>query len=277
MPQHQKIDATTVVYGIIGHPVAHSLSPAMHNAAFEAMQINAVYLAFDVTDIDSAVGGIRSLGIKGLSVTIPHKVTVMGLIDEVDPVATQIGAVNTIVNRQGHLYGANTDWIGAVKALEEQTKLAGKKVLVIGAGGSSRAVCTGLVHQGSQVHIANRTEEKAERIAQALGCSWSGLDNLQDIQAQILINTTSVGMEPDIDKLPVPEDILERYDIVMDIVYAPIDTMLLQKARAAGCKTINGLRMLLLQAVAQFEMWTGSQAPMEVMEHVLSQKMAHTP
>ncbi len=271
-----RIDATTKLYGIIGHPVAHSLSPAMHNAAFETLRINAVYLAFDVTDIDSAVKGIRALGIKGLSVTIPHKVTVMELLDEIDPIAMQIGAVNTIVNRQGRLYGANTDWTGAVKALEEQTKLAKKKVLVVGAGGSSRAVCAGLVHQGAQVHIANRTEKKAEKIAQTLRCTWGGLDNLRDIQAQILINTTSVGMEPDIGKLPVPEDILERYDIVMDIVYAPIDTMLLQKARAAGCKTINGLRMLLLQAVAQFEMWTDTKAPINVMEHVLLKKMART-
>jgi shikimate dehydrogenase len=159
------------VYGIIGDPVSHSLSPIMHNLAFRELGLKAVYGAFMVksAELEKAIEGIRALNIKGLSVTIPHKVTVMELLDEIDPVAMQIRAVNTIVNKQGRLYGTNTDWIGATKALEEQTRLVGKKILVVGAGGSSRAVCAGLVHQGAYVHIANRTETKAKDIAQTQG------------------------------------------------------------------------------------------------------------
>ncbi len=264
-----KPDASTLLYGILGHPVAHSLSPAMHNAAFEFTGLNAVYLAFDVTDLENALAGVRALDIRGLSVTIPHKVAVMELMDDVDDVARRIGAVNTIVNRNGRLFGANTDWIGAVKALEEKTSLKGKRVLVLGAGGSARAVCAGLIERHALVHVANRTVEKALRLAEATGCSAGGLDAIQDIQADILINTTSVGMEPDSDRMPVPADMLGRFTLVMDIVYAPVETMLLKKAAEAGCETVNGLRMLLLQAVAQFEMWTGQDAPAAVMEQVL--------
>ncbi len=264
-----KPDASTSLYGILGHPVAHSLSPAMHNAAFEALGLNAVYLAFDVTDLPGAINGVRALNIRGLSVTIPHKVAVMDLLDDIDAVAHRIGAVNTIVNRDGTLVGANTDWLGAVKALEEKTALGNKRVLVIGAGGSARAVCAGLVERGASVHIANRTKEKARGLADALGCTWSGLENIRDIEADILVNTTSVGMEPQVDSMPVPAEILKRVTLVMDIVYAPLETLLLKKAAESGCETVNGLRMLLLQAVAQFEMWTCMDAPLDVMEQVL--------
>lgn len=262
-------DAATALYGILGHPVGHSLSPAMHNAAFEAAGINGVYLAFDVTDLRAAVQGIRGLGIRGLSVTIPHKVAVMKLLDEIDPVAKRIGAVNTIVNRDGRLLGANTDWLGAVKALEEKTDLEAGSVLVIGAGGSARAVCAGLVERGARVHIANRTVEKARELARVHGCTWSGLDHIESVRADILINTTSVGMEPDTVGMPVPSRLLPGFSIVMDIVYAPLETKMLQEAAKAGCGTISGLRMLLLQAVTQFEIWTGMDAPQEVMEGVL--------
>ena len=269
-----KPDASTTLYGIIGHPVSHSLSPAMHNAAFDAVGINAVYLAFDVTDLPSAVRGIRALGIKGLSVTIPHKVEIMEFLDEVDDVARRIGAVNTLVNRNGSLWGGNTDWIGAVKALEEQTQLEGKRAVVLGAGGSARAVCAGLKKRGAYVHIVNRTVENAKKLAERFACSWSGLDEIQDIEGEILVNTTSVGMEPDSHKTPVPAEILERFSIVMDIVYAPLKTRLLDEAEKAGCVTINGLRMLLLQAVSQFEFWTGRKAPINVMEKILYNRFA---
>ncbi len=269
-----KPDASTTLYGIIGHPVSHSLSPAMHNAAFNALGINGVYLAFDVTDLPSAVKGIKALGIKGLSVTIPHKVEIMGFLDEVDEVARRIGAVNTIVNRDGRLWGGNTDWIGAVKALEEQTQIEGKRAVVLGAGGSARAVCAGLKERGALVHIVNRTVENARKLAERFDCSWSGFDEIQDMEGEILVNTTSVGMEPDSHKTPVPSAITERFSIVMDIVYAPLKTRLLDEAEKAGCVTINGLRMLLLQAVAQFELWTGEKAPVDVMEKILYSRFA---
>lgn len=264
-------DAATALYGILGHPVGHSLSPAMHNAAFEALNINGVYLAFDVTDLKAAVQGIRALGIKGLSVTIPHKVAVMDLLDSIDPVAERIGAVNTIINRNGRLGGTNTDWLGAVKALEEKADIKGNSVLVIGAGGSARAICAGLVERGARVHIANRTEEKARELARQSGCTWSSLDNAGMVNADILVNTTPVGMRPDIDSMPVSPELLSDFSLVMDIVYAPIETKLLREAAKAGCRTINGLRMLLLQAVAQFELWTGRDAPLKIMEEALYQ------
>ncbi len=262
-------NTSTSLYGIFGHPVSHSLSPAMHNAAFEALGLDAVYLAFDVTDLASAVKGVRALGIKGLSVTIPHKVAIMELLDEIDEVAARIGAVNTVINRNGRLFGANTDWIGAVKALEEKTSLREKRAVVLGAGGSAKAVCAGLVKRGARCHVANRTVSKAKEIADTLGCSHGGLDDTDALYGDILVNTTSVGMEPDTQAIPVPPEAVSRFGVVMDIVYAPLKTRLLQEAERAGKVTVNGLRMLLLQAVSQFEMWTGRDAPLSVMEDVL--------
>ncbi len=262
-------DAHTELYGIFGHPVRHSLSPAMHNAAFRHYGMNAVYLAFDVTDLEKAVGGVRALGIKGLSVTIPHKEAIIPLLDAIDPVAERIGAVNTVVNRDGTLLGYNTDWVGAVKALEEATPLMGKRVVVLGAGGSARAVCMGLKEAGAGIHIANRTVEKARDLAALCSASWSGLDELDGIQAYILVNTTSVGMRPHEEGIPIDPQLLNRYSVVMDLVYSPLETRLLREARDRGAIVINGLRMLLLQALAQFELWTGRLAPVDVMEKAL--------
>ena len=263
-------DSSTGLYGIIGHPVAHSLSPVMHNSAFKATGLNNVYLAFDVTDLEDAVKGIRALGIKGVSVTVPHKESVMKFLDEIDPVAKKIGAVNTIINRNGRLLGTNTDWIGAVKALEEGAgRLDTKKVLVLGAGGSARAVVAGLTERGARVLIANRTLEKAKDLAEQFDARWYSFDELPDVEANIVVNTTSVGMEPNQDTSLIPAELLPKYPIVMDIVYSPLKTKLLKEAEATGCKTITGLRMLLFQAVAQFELWTGMQVPAEVMERAL--------
>jgi shikimate dehydrogenase len=270
MPVHKTWpDAKTGLFGIIGHPVGHSLSPAMHNAAFMAMGLNAAYLAFDVTDLDAALAGIRGLGIKGVSVTIPHKEAVLRFLDEIDPVAHKIGAVNTIVNRSGHLSGMNTDCTGALSAIEEVIPVRGRKVLVLGAGGAARAVCAGLADRGAAVHVANRTPERAMALAKAFGLTWSGFERLGDIEADILINTTSIGMRPGYNETPMAKGLLMSFEVVMDIVYSPLKTRLLKEAEDAGCKTINGLRMLLYQAEAQFEIWTGQKAPREAMEGAL--------
>ncbi len=268
-------DTSTELYGIIGHPVAHSLSPAMHNRAFRFSNINAVYLAFDVVDLASAMGGVRSLGIKGLSVTIPHKESIMPFLDEIDSMASRIGAVNTVVNKGNKLVGFNTDWLGAVRALEEVTDLRGKNILVLGAGGSARAVCVGLRDRGASVHVANRTVEKARVLAQLCDGAYSGLDELDDVSnwAEILVNTTSVGMLPDGDRSLVPEALLSRFKVVMDLVYSPIETKLLVDAKNHGCKVISGLKMLLYQAISQFELWTGQSAPVQEMEKVLLDAM----
>lgn len=263
-------DAKTGLFGIIGHPVAHSMSPAMHNAAFRALGLNAVYLAFDVTDLDAALSGVRGLGIKGVSITIPHKEAVLRFLDEIDPVAQRIGAVNTIVNRSGRLSGINTDCTGALSAIEEVTSLRGRKVLVLGAGGAARAVCAGLADRGAAVHVANRTPERARALAEAFNLTWSGLERLGDIEADILINTTSIGMGPDYNETPMEKGFLGSFEVVMDIVYSPLKTRLLKEAGDAGCKTINGLNMLLYQAEAQFEFWTGQKAPRDAMKGALN-------
>ncbi len=265
-------DSKTTLYGIIGHPVGHSLSPDIHNSAFRAQGLNSVYLAFDVTELGQAMAGVRGLNIKGLSVTIPHKEEIMAFLDEIDPKARRIGAVNTVINRDGRLFGTNTDCIGAVRALEDVTDVSGKRVLVLGAGGSSRAVCVGLHERGARVHIANRTPEKAEELASICDGTWSGLDSLEKIDASILVNTTSVGMAPDADKTLVSKELLNRFEAVMDIVYAPVMTRLLKEAEEAGCKIITGLRMLLYQAIAQYELWSGKEAPVSVMEQVIRKR-----
>lgn len=263
-------DVKTGLYGIIGHPVGHSLSPVMQNAAFGALGLNAVYLAFDVTELSCAMSGVRALGIKGLSVTIPHKEAVLAFLDEIDPVAQRIGAVNTVVNRHGRLLGANTDWMGALSAIEDVAPIRGRRILVLGAGGAARAVCAGLAEKGAVVHVANRTAERAKALAEAFDLSWSGLDRIGGLGAEVVINTTSAGMRPNEGGTPIDAVLLKGVQVAMDIVYAPVETRFLKEAREAGCKTINGLKMLIYQAAGQFEFWTGLKAPIKVMEEALT-------
>ncbi len=260
LSEAEMIDARTGLYCIFGHPVAHSLSPQMHNAAFKFLDKNAVYLAFDITSIQDALLAIKTLNIQGASVTVPHKKAVMPFLDFIDPVAASIGAVNTIVNRDGRLEGYNTDWIGAVTALEAFTKLEGKNCVVLGAGGSARAVAVGLRQKGANIHIANRTAQKAQELADLVDGTHSGLDDL-GFQADVLINTTTVGMKPNDHLSPVGTEALQGVDVVMDIVYAPLITRLLDDAKRQGCRIVNGLAMLVHQAVAQQEIWAQQKLP----------------
>ncbi len=259
------ITGQTKVFGIIGYPVAHSLSPAMHNAAFSAIGYPGVYVPFPVSKdlLPQAVVGLKALGVGGVSVTVPHKVAVMDFLDTIDPLATRIGAVNTIVIRDGRLEGTNTDWLGAVRALEEATDLKGKRAVVLGAGGAARAVVFGLLEAGSRVVVLNRTVAKAEALAKELGTEAGSLEDINRISADILIQTTTVGMDED--RSPVPAAILSRFQVVMDIVYSPLKTRLLREAEAAGCRIVDGLAMLVYQGAAQFELWTGQRAPIEIM------------
>jgi shikimate dehydrogenase len=268
------IDGKTQVYGIIGNPVSHSLSPVMHNAALNKSSINGVYLPFPAPDLAAAVTGIRGLGVQGVSVTIPHKEGVMELLDEIDPVAHRIGAVNTIVNSNGKLKGLNTDWVGATRALEEKIVLEGKTVVVLGAGGSARAIGFGLLYLGAHVVLCSRTESRGRALAAELDCPWISLSETEKIAGDILINATSVGMVPNVEKSPVPQSVLPGFKVVMDIVYAPQKTRLLGEAQESGCEIINGLEMLLYQGVAQFEIWTGKKAPVSVMREALSLALA---
>jgi shikimate dehydrogenase len=259
------IDADTSLFGLIGNPVAHSLSPMMHNQAFAATGYNGVYLAFRVTDPATAIKGIAALNFKGLSVTLPHKVAVMEYLDEVDETAAQIGAVNTIVNNQGRLIGYNTDCPGALEALRTRTSIKNKAVALIGAGGAARAIGFGLVAAGGRVTILNRTRVSGERLATDLQAQFLPLDEWAPNRYEILINTTPLGMHPETDATPIPKEDLSKEMVVMDIVYNPLETRFLKESTASGCRTIKGVDMFVFQGAQQFELWTGQKAPVDVM------------
>ena len=267
------IDGKTKTYGIIGNPVGHSLSPAMQNSAFQEIGENGVYLTFTVTDVKAAIAGLKGLSFSGVSVTIPHKETVMKYLDSIDPVAAKIGAVNTISTVNGanglELHGLNTDWLGANRALEEKIDLAGRDVVILGAGGAGRAIGFGLVEKGARITLCNRTEARGRELAKELHCNWVPLDEVDSLSGDILVNATSVGMQPNVDHSLVKKEALSNYRVVMDIVYAPLQTRLLKDAAETGCATVHGLEMLLYQGVEQFEIWTGRKAPVEVMREAL--------
>ncbi len=267
------INGHTQLFGIIGNPVEHSLSPAMHNAAFAELGMNGVYLPMRPTDLAEGFRGLRSLGFIGVSVTVPFKVAIMEFLDKVDPVARTIGAVTTLLFERDadncRCTGYNTDWLGSNQALGEELQLAGSTVLVLGAGGAARAVGFGLIEAGAKVLIANRTEAKGRALADQLGCPFVPADQLAELRADALINTTSVGMAPHADALPIRAELLPRFAVVMDIVYAPLTTRLLREAAACGCRTVDGLQMLQYQGAAQFSLWTGREAPHRVMRQAL--------
>jgi len=263
------IDADTSLFGLIGNPVAHSLSPVMHNQAFAATGYNGVYLAFGVTDPGTAIKGIAALNFKGVSVTLPHKVAVMEYLDAVDETAARIGAVNTIVNNQGRLIGYNTDGAGALQALRTRTSIKDKSVALIGAGGAARAIGFGLVAAGGRVTILNRTRVSGERLAADLQAQFLPLDEWAPNHYEILINTTPVGMHPETDATPIPQEDLSKDMVVMDIVYNPLETQFLKEAAASGCRIINGVDMFVFQGAQQFELWTGKKAPVGVMRNAV--------
>jgi len=267
------INGKTALYGIIGNPVSHSLSPLMHNAAFAALGENSVYLPFPVLELKAGIEAIKALGVKGVSVTIPYKEAVIPLLDEIEEVARQIRAVNTLiikdVDGKKLICGSNTDWLGATRALADKVSLAGTQVVLLGAGGSARAIGFGLRQMDARVVLCSRTETRGRALADDLGCPWHSLQDVATLKGDVLINATSVGMQPTPDVIPVPPEILAGFQVVMDIVYAPLETMLLREAKAVGCQVINGLEMLLYQGVAQFELWTGKSAPVALMREKL--------
>ena len=269
---------------IVGHPVAHSMSPAMHNAAFEALGLDAEYRLAPVKpgQLKEFIDRLREDEVMGASVTIPHKVEVMMHLDHVDETARAIGAVNTIVHREGRLCGHNTDGTGGVEALtEEYGSLEGRNVTILGAGGASRAITYQVSRVDCRVTVLNRSVERARNLVDylrphALAELWyGGLAQLPAVieDTDVLINTTSVGMSPNVSESPVPEELLHSGLFVYDVVYNPIKTKLLIDAEAKGAGTLSGVKMLVYQGAEAFRMWTGVEPPVELMQRVVEEKL----
>lgn len=263
----RRLHAPVPVYGVVGSPIAQSLSPPMHEAAFRRLGIEAAYLRFAVPPPELAdfLMAARLSGTGGLNVTIPHKRAVLPLLDSLDDDARRIGAVNTIIPMNGGFGGANTDWMGAVHSLEEALPLPGRRATVLGAGGSARAVLFGLARKGAEAVLISRDDRKAAALADEMGVGHAPLAALERIEGDILINTTPVGMTPDHDGCPAPDAAIAGHEVIFDLVFEPQRTVLLGKAAGMGKRTVPGLRMLVLQAAAAFERWTGRPAPVQAM------------
>ena len=253
---------------IAGRPGRYGV--AMHNAAFRAHGLAYVYVAFGTLDTAGALTAMRALGIRGLGVTTPHKVTVMALLDAVDETARLIGAVNTVINDDGRLRGHNVDWIGAVRAFERVRPLAGLRAAVVGAGGGARAIVYGLKHRGARVSVFNRTAAHGLELCARLGASFAGPPAAMAAAApfDLIAHATTVGFH-DEDAMLVPQTALYPGAVVFDAVPVPLETRLLRAARARGCATIAGVRMQLEQAACQFELYTGMAPDLRVMEDAL--------
>lgn len=278
------ITGKTNVVGIIGDPVEHSMSPIMHNAAFRYLSLDYIYVPFKVSsdELKSAIDGAKSLNIKGLNVTIPHKTDVIQYLDSFDKSAELIGAVNTIKFDDDHAKGYNTDGFGAVKAIEEFSTVKDKKIIILGAGGASRAVSFQILIDGAkELVIANRTPENAlelkndltEKLNAYVKCVdlGEGLKN-ELLDADILINTTPIGMYPHVDQEPlVKAEMMHEKLIVNDLVYNPLKTGLLKEAEKAGAKSISGIKMLIYQGMESFRIWTDVNPPLEVFQEALDE------
>ncbi|GGD71849.1 shikimate dehydrogenase [Paenibacillus nasutitermitis] len=274
-----RVDSHTVLYCVIGDPIQHSKSPVMMNRAFRETGLNGIYTAFHITgeQLPDFITGVRAMGIRGINVTIPHKLAVMPLLDEIDESAQAIGAVNTIVNNNGRLVGYNTDGIGYVRSLKEEAEpdLSGKRILVVGAGGATRGILYALAREGvSSITIANRTVARAEEMAAAFEGQAEGLrlhaighEGLKKAcgDADIVINTTSLGMHPKVDETPADAGWLVPGTIASDLIYNPMTTRFLAEAKQQGCKIHSGLGMFIYQGAYAFEFWTGQEAPVEAM------------
>ena len=277
-----QIHGDTRVVGVFGYPVAHSLSPAMHNAAFAALRLSYIYIPFPVSPdaLGSAIRSLPALGIVGVNLTIPHKEHVLPFLDAITEEAREVGAVNTVHCVEGRLIGDNTDGRGFYEPLRELgLSLRGKSVVVLGAGGAARSVVFRLLREGAYVILTNRTPERAARLAQDAANAGYGAQvrvvhgeaegELRNAiaGAELLVHTTRVGMHPEKDALPpVPLEAFHPNLLVYDLVYNPVDTRLIQEAQSRGCRTLTGVKMLVYQGAAAFERWTGVWPPTAVME-----------
>jgi len=265
------IDAKTRVYGVIGYPVKHSLSPVFQNALIRYAGINAVYLAFEINpeELKKAFEGFKALKVKGINVTVPFKEEVIPLLDYVDDTAKEIGAVNTVKFENGKALGYNTDWIGFLKSLKSVVpEVKGKRILILGAGGASKAVIYALVKEGAKVFIWNRTKEKALKLSRRFPLEV--VNSPEDVinEVEVIVNTTSVGLK-DTDPEIFNYDLIKKEHTVVDIIYK--ETKLLKKAKEKGAKTLDGLPMLLWQGIEAFKIWNGCEVPYSVAERAIKE------
>ncbi len=260
------------IAAVIGNPIQHSMSPLIHNTGIKKLKLDFTYLAFKVENVKNAIKEMREQNYIGYSVTIPHKLEVMNYIDEIDSKAKKIGAVNTILNRNGKLIGFNTDCEGAINALKEITPLNAKKVYLLGAGGAARAIVYGLVEEKAIVTIFNRTFRHATKLASEFNCTAKQLSEI-DSNCDIIINTIPIGMWPNVNEIPINEEVLKKEIIVFDTIYNPLETKLIKLAKKNGSKTILGVEMFLNQAYAQFELFFNTNPPKELMRKVLLKEL----
>lgn len=258
---------------VIGDPVEHSLSPQIHNAGYKKLGLDFVCVASRVKEenLEDFIKGVRAMDIHGVSVTLPHKINIMQYLDDFDEAAQKIGAVNTIVNDNGVLKGYNTDYLGVLHPLEKITSLDGKTVALIGAGGAARAVAYAVTRKGATVTIYNRTLENAEKLAHDFDGQAFSRDAIEEARsADIIINTTSLGLHPHEDETPLSKEFIRDTHIIFDLVYTEHGaTKLIEEAKEKGAKTISGIEMLLYQGSEQFKLYTGYDAPIETMKNTL--------
>lgn len=269
-----RLDAHTQVFGIVGNPVAHSLSPAIHNAGYTAEGINAVYLPLRVDSLPDFLRAVPALGINGFSVTIPYKQAIFPFLNAADPLATRIGAVNTVISYRDELFGYNTDYVGVARAIERHLRLAGCRALLFGAGGAARAAAFALSDAGANLTICARKPSRARELAEVTGAQAIPRAALRRTEFDLIINATPVGTEGR-GGSPLRANEL-NCRVVMDMVYRPIETPLLKLARSRRIKTISGLEMFLAQAAAQWEIWLKSPAPINIMRRAAMQELAQS-
>jgi shikimate dehydrogenase len=261
------------LFALFGNPVGHSLSPLMHNAAYEAMNLSARYIALAVPDGETALHRVREMGIEGASVTIPLKTAILAYLDEIDDHSRAIGAVNTLWAREGRIFGGNTDWVGFMRSLKDHFNLRGKAFAILGSGGAARAAVVGIRQEGGHPVVLSRNPETGITLARDFHCPYRPLSDLGKVEAHCLVNTTPVGMSPNAAGIPVPPAILSRFAWVMDLVYNPLRTRLLREAEAAGCGVITGLPMLVHQGAEQIRLWTGKEPPVGLMHRVAEEEL----
>ena len=271
---YDAIDSDTKVFGVIADPVGHSLSPIIHNAAFRSIGLNNVYLPFRVPreDLRTFLSDCEDLGVHGLSVTIPHKEEVISCVDEIDAVAREIGAINTVLFRDGKKYGFNTDLPAAMASIASVVKtrygsngMKGRRALILGAGGVAKTVAYGLVQQGAEVVICSRTSARSELLAEQLHCEVLEWDRRHNEEFDLLVNGTPVGMHPNLDQTPFEKRGLRREMVVFETIYNPEQTLLLKLARESGCAVVTGVNMFVRQGAIQFKLFTDQEAPIELM------------